>query len=361
MLPLASRSQGVVLVLGFHTGLGALIRSAVNSIWLATKLCKSPYIYWGRSCLYFHEELGGNIYTRLFAEPLGHGSICRVFHSKTVVYPPIYSPLKDGETIDSLDCRAKHCANHTSQKLTCAPLIQESDLCIVRQHLSDHEAMALLRTLGIPTSESAYTEETEEIFSAYFRPTKLVTSMAAKVWDESLGSRKGLVIGMHMRGTDKVIEKAVPSPRRYLRLIQKLRCHHQDVRYFLATDRGSYLELMKQKLGSFRIAAQDSVRSAGLTGLHFNRETAFQNAIEMTVDIELLARCDMVLAFPGSQIYWWLDIRRRTCGDGYKLLPVSAGLSDWLYAIIYALKRRGFQGLIKFLRWNRLTFLSLIK
>ncbi|MEA5516907.1 nodulation protein NodZ [Nodularia sp. UHCC 0506] len=357
------KDRGIIIILGWYFGLGALIQSTVNSIWLAKKLGKTPYIWWGHSCLYTDKALGGNTYSRLFQAPEDH--VLPTLAGRTSIYPKVWEPIASGKTIDVeiLDAQASALASCQNLHLTSYEHddIVASDLCIIYQYLSSDLARSIASAQGIIISEDQYIKECNDIFAYYFQPQPKIKASADAIWKEIFGNQKS-VIGMHCRGTDKVIEKAIPSPRDYLRTIQKLIKINKSDYFFIATDSQVYLERLKHelcKLGT--VGVQDIVRSQGRSALHFKPNGAFENGVAMVIDIELLCRCKVVFAFPGSQIFWWLSRKRDGEKLDFNLISVQPSIIEWVHPAFAVLRIQGWLGLINFLRIQKSRMLSFFK
>lgn len=351
--------KGTILILGSYLGLGALIQSTVNSIWLAKKLGKNPYIYWGQSCFYTDKEVGGNTYLRLFQEPKNHENLS--FSKNLSVYPTTWMPLNEVETVESLDAKADALRQSHHLTLMSSKEILESDLCIVYDYFSSDTARNLVSTLGVEISTEQFLKECSEIFADYFQPQTTIQMTAQHFWVNSFDRHYQLIVGMHLRGTDKVIEKAVPSPGQYLRLIRRSGYLRRDNAFFVATDSQPYLGDIQSQLSKSLVAFQEMPRSSGAVGLHYDSRTAFQNAVAMITDIELLSRCQVVFAFPGSQIFWWLTRKKEAEKLDFILVPVDPNWFDWFHAGWAVFRLQGWQGFLNFLRFQKPKFINYLK
>lgn len=351
--------KGTILILGSYLGLGALIQSTVNGIWLAKKLGKNPYIYWGQSCFYTDREVGGNTYLRLFREPKNHKNLS--FSKNLSVYPTVWMPLNEVETVESLDVKANVLRQSHHLTLMSSKEILESDLCIIYDYFSSDTARNLVSTLGVEISTGQFLKECSEIFADYFQPQATIQTSAQYLWNRFFDRHYQLTIGMHLRGTDKVIEKAVPSPHRYLSSIKRSGYLKKDSAFFIATDSQPYLESIQNQLSKSLVAFQDMPRSSGTVGLHYDSKTAFQNAVAMITDIELLSRCQVVFAFPGSQIFWWLTRKKETEKLDLILVPIEPNWRDWFQASWKVFRTQGWQSFLNFLRFQKPKLLAYLK
>jgi hypothetical protein len=355
-LPLEARSEhrGIMIILaGRNLGLGALIQSTVNSIWLAKKLGKVPYIWWGKSCLYTNKSTGGNTYPKFFHAHQDHLDL--ELSKYNLIYPSIWSSITLDDTLDELDNKAHSLviSPELEFKLEDRDFLTASDLCIVYQYLSSDLAQQLSGKNVIDPYEDKFHKECDEIFNHYFKPHKIIEESANAIWNQTFKTQLS-VLGIHCRATDKIVEHPLPSPHHYIKAARKLVIQQKFSAFFIATDSLLALNEIQSQLHKFGIVGtQDIKRSNGKSGIHFNPNGAFENGIEMLIDIELLCKCKVVLGFPGSQIYWWLSRKRNAENIDFTLLPVKAGTFNWFFAVFFILRTQGWTGLIQYLRMQK--------
>ena len=354
-------NNGVMIVLGYYLGLGALIQSTVNSIWLAQKLNKRVYIWWGKSCFYTDKLLEGNTYSKVFQEPYDHTLNLDLEREKITpkilcVYPTPWQSIAQHLTVEKIDIEATNLASSNNLELNSPERIVKSDICIVYQYLLSDFALNTVHSLGVFITKDQFLDECNIIFKKYFQPHPRIKISADALWSQLFTANQKLVIGLHLRGTDKVIEKPVPSPRKYLSIIKKMSDFRKASSFFIATDSEPYLQKLKSSLKSSYIGYQDIERSKGLSPLHYKLSGSgdgFANGVAMIIDIELLSRCQIVLAFPGSQIFWWLS--RKQAGENlpFSLQAVNPDLIDWVSAGYSVLRSHGLKAFIRFLRYQK--------
>jgi hypothetical protein len=113
--------------------------------------------------------------------------------------------------------------------------------------------------------------------------------------------------------------------------------------FFVATDQELHLNAITRYFKGQSVCSQQIDRSSTEVGIHFMQpftKFAYQNAIDMIVDIELLSQCKTLFAFPGSQIYWWLSIKRQAESLCFELIDVLPGKLDRLHWIRHLMKTK---------------------
>ncbi|MDX2256937.1 MAG: hypothetical protein NW214_15600 [Pseudanabaenaceae cyanobacterium bins.39] len=121
---------------------------------------------------------------------------------------------------------------------------------------------------------------------------------------------------------------------------------------------------MQKHLNKFFVGFQNITRSKDLSALHYqysHPSDGFNNGIAMMVDIELLSKSNIVLAFPGSQIFWWLERKQKSENLGFKLIPVNPDFFNWIYASFMVVRLLGFKAFLNFLRNQKSILLQHIR
>jgi len=101
------------------------------------------------------------------------------------------------------------------------------------------------------------------------------------------------VIGIHYRGTDKLLIEAVRVP--YEAVIETLTRMDSRIRFFIATDEHAFLEAMKENFGE-RVVYLDHHRSIDGTPVHHfdsgHESLGYTRGLEAILDAMILARCN---------------------------------------------------------------------
>ena len=361
----AKKSLNTVIIIGWYVGLGALIQSTVNSIWLSRKLGKKPVVWWGKSCLYTDKTQEGNTYARLFQAPSDNNlDNLDFYRPNLLVYPNEWQSINGVSTVEEIDLLAPDISLCHSLEINSHQKFIDSDLCIIYQYFSSDLAIELANLSGLKINKEDFLNECNDIFTQYFQPKTFIKDLAQNIWNDMSKSHKSHIIAMHLRGTDKFIEKAVPSPRRYIHTLKKLKYLTNDISFFIATDSESYLQVMQNHLRKYFVAFQNMSRSRDSSALHYHYQhpsDGFNNGVAMIIDIELLTKCETILAYPGSQIFWWLTRKQESENLTFTLIPVNPDCFNWIYAVWMVIRLMGFNAFLNFLRAQKSNLLSYIK
>lgn len=307
--------------------MGALIHSTVNAIWLASKLGFEPRIWWGARCLYNRPGDAGDCYRLFFQSPaaapdapcdLGRG-----------VYPATLAAVGFRIPFGVAEAEVATRMQATSWSEEDRDVLRAAQTAVLFQYLADDAAWKVAYGSGVPVRPDEMDAERDIIFRRYFAPRDHLLRRAKQTARGMWGDGRS-VVGVHVRATDKFGEKAVPSARRMAGEAFRVARAIGAETVFVATDSVDALRVCTAVLPpSLRVVSQDIRRGGGARGVHFDKGTAFQNGEDIVCDIELLAMCERVVAFPGSQVHWWLSMRLGRSEARQKLVGVHASLADW--------------------------------
>jgi len=138
----------------------------------------------------------------------------------------------------------------------------------------------------------------------WVQPTDEITAEADRQWATAVircSSPKPLVLGVHMRGTDKYIGAGKVGPDQYFPLIDSYIKQHEGqgavVRIYLATDDATYQQATAARYGE-RLAQQEGVDRASGSNAVWNTTSsagAHARGMQVVLDALLLSRCDYLL------------------------------------------------------------------
>ncbi len=104
------------------------------------------------------------------------------------------------------------------------------------------------------------------------------------------------VVGIHYRGTDKLLTEAVRVP--YEAVIDTLTRMNRRIRFFVATDEHAFLIAMRENFGQ-RVVCMDHHRSTDGTPVHHfdasHESLGYTRGMEAIMDAILLARCNGII------------------------------------------------------------------
>jgi hypothetical protein len=248
------QANGEKFVIGdfSKSGLFALFFGAVNNIVWAQKNGKIPVVYWGEDSLYFQK--GG-------------------YHGQHNVWEYYFEPVSDltyepGDTIYR-DYNAP------------------DNVCIPPGWNMAHGQ----ETYGRTFHESVKFEWHEAI-QKNIRIKPWVTEKVEKFYQDHMAGK--VVIGIHLRGTDKRAEVLQVPPTAIIERARQLAVS-TGIKpwFFVATDEERLLNLAKKKLGADRVLAYDSIRSKNGEPLHWlNQNNNGQHGEQVLIETLLLAHCD---------------------------------------------------------------------
>lgn len=115
------------------------------------------------------------------------------------------------------------------------------------------------------------------------------------------------MLGVHLRGTDKVVRRKV-APARYYAFVDAFLAAHPRALVFVATDDATYLSEMVRRYGDAVVFRQPGYRSANVI-----RDAALgarDKGADALLDALLLSRCDFLLKTTSalSEFAIWLNL-----------------------------------------------------
>lgn len=357
---IAKKEMGILLIMPRHYGLGAMIQMTVNALWLAKRLNKIPLIWWGENCFYRTND-GSNAYGKLFhssSEFCVNDTSHPLVPSGSRIYPRCWETALKTTSIEALE---KQIATDPSFMMIDwrredRSIIENAELCVLNGYLANDLAWELAGESFENFSEKHFVSECVELFDQFFRPQAEIVERANLIWNQNF-KVKSPVVGIHLRGSDKITEMALPSPNNFVNSALQIGRKIKASGYFLATDNEPGLKVFQRKIGrSNRLYAQSFQRTNGTSGLHFITKDGFQQAVDMIVDIECLSKCNAFLGFPGSQVFWWLMRVRDSRKLNFEVLRVVPTIFDLIACMIRLLRYKDMQVFITFLRYQKHAF-----
>ena len=130
------------------------------------------------------------------------------------------------------------------------------------------------------------------------------------------------VIGIHVRGTDKVWGGKKILPNDYMPFIDKISSRHKNVKIFLATDDPDYIRPIVEKYGNIvkYTNAQRDKENIFLS----NKGSNYHKGLEVLTDSLLLSKCNFLIksssAVSEFAIYFNLDLHNNSINLQYNCL-----------------------------------------
>lgn len=115
------------------------------------------------------------------------------------------------------------------------------------------------------------------------------------------------ILGVHLRGTDKVVRRKV-LPSRYYRLVDAFLAAHARALVFVATDDVGYLREMVRRYGDAIVYRQAGYSSANV--IRDERLAAREKGADALIDALLLSSCDFLIKTTSalSEFAIWLNL-----------------------------------------------------
>jgi hypothetical protein len=152
-------------------------------------------------------------------------------------------------------------------------------------------------------------DKSSQLIRRYIRPLGHVTAGLDEFWRQNVGNR--YCVGLHLRGTDKVLETPLPDWQRLFGFAERLvdKRPADSWRFFVATDEEKLLDAAEARFGG-SVVSQKVFRSTDGHPLHqpfpktsrnLQPETAmlerprYDIGLEAIRDALLLAKCDALI------------------------------------------------------------------
>jgi len=155
---------------------------------------------------------------------------------------------------------------------------------------------------GIPNGPGCYDEKfhkelkfaMHDAIEKYIRIKPVIREKIETFYQQHMQGK--LVIGIHLRGTDKLLEARAHNPQQILDKIAEFTVQIRQICwFFVATDEERLLDLAKQKFGD-RVISYNSRRSHNAIPVHYlpNKDGAIVGE-EVLIEAQLLSRCKLFI------------------------------------------------------------------
>lgn len=134
------------------------------------------------------------------------------------------------------------------------------------------------------------------LIQKYIKPNALVQSKIDRFYTEYLANKR--TIGIHIRGTDKIIEEKPVAASRMVE--QALEYADAETQFFIATDEKSIFNELMTLLATRKVVYYECARSEDGAPLHCvskkrSKSQIAQNGEDMVVEMILFSKCDLFL------------------------------------------------------------------
>ncbi len=293
-----------LLIKAYGWGFWADMEHVLGQLLAAELTGRTPIVHWGMNSLYC-DRFGDNAF-ELYYEPVSDCSLREVLRPGLSFYPPIWN--YKNALVEDLDKTAKQYRNLGDMMNSDADVLVSDTHCFPRPILEyvnkDHWAYGM-------TPIQIY----RVIAEKYLRLKSDIQKEIDDYYNKYIKD-KGPVLGVHVRGTDKVIEVANLSAlnRRYHMEIGRYIRDYGIKKIFLLTDSKQILDVFNHKYKDMVLTtncnrSEGSADKAVQVENYVNRR---RKGIEVIVDTYVAAKCDFFV------------------GNGYSNVSFAVNrLKDW--------------------------------
>lgn len=293
-----------LLIKAYGWGFWADMEHLIGQLLISELTDRTPVVHWGINSLY-SDTISTNAF-ELYYEPVSSCSLCNVLDPKYTFYPPIWS--YKNALVEDLDKTAAAYRNLGDMFNSNADVLVSDTHSFPRPILEyipkDHWAYGMTPILIY-----------RSIIKKYLRLKPDITVQIDDFYNKYIENEQP-VLGVHVRGTDKVIEVAnlnELNKRYHIQIRRQIKaCGIKKI--FLLTDSKKILDEYKRLYGDM-ILTTDCNRSSGSADKATQIENYIdrrQKGIEVLKDTYLAARCDYFI------------------GNGYSNVSFAVNrLKDW--------------------------------
>ena len=293
-----------LLIKAYGWGFWADMEHLIGQLLIAELTNRIPVVHWGMNSLY-SDTISTNGF-ELYYKPISPFSLRDVLRPEHTFYPPIWN-FKNAlvEDLDKTSAMYRDLGN-----------LMKSDADVV---VSDIHSFPRPILEYIPKNHWAYGMTPiliyRRIINKYLQLKPDITKEIDDFYNQHMKAQ-GLVLGVHVRGTDKVIEVAnLPAlNRKYHAEIRRHISEYGIKKIFLMTDSIKFLKEYRRLYGDM-IITTDCNRSSGSADKAVQIENYVdrrRKGIEIIKDTYLAARCDYFI------------------GNGYSNVSFAVNrLKDW--------------------------------
>lgn len=200
---------------------------------------------------------------------------------------PLYGreTAKPGDWFGQYFELSAHCAGRPAKRLLYSKIKAHSDY------------------FGDPKGSRISIERAHELFTRYLTIKDLVYDEADKVFP---ATKQGKRVGVHFRGTDKVVEAPRVAWTAVSDLVaDQIRCDSSITSIFVTSDEVAFIDFMRTIPFGIPIVTYDvEATSANGLAIHFSPGDPYVRALEALCIIVLLSRCDIVIRTPSHLSAW---------------------------------------------------------
>lgn len=292
-----------LLIKAYGWGFWADMEHVLGQLLVAELTGRIPYVHWGMNSLYC-DSFGANAF-ELYYEQVSGLTLREILRPEYTFYPPIWN-FKNA-LVEDVDKTAKNFRNLGDMMNSDADVLVSDTHCFPRPILE-----------YIPKEHWAFGMTPVQIYRVIARKYLRLKNDIQKEIDDFYEKNiedKGPILGVHVRGTDKVIEVAnLPAlNRRYNAEISRFIHDFKIKKIFLLTDSKQILDDYEKKYRDMIITTNCNRSEAESQAVQVENYTdRRRKGIEVLVDTYLAAKCDYFI------------------GNGYSNVSFAVNrLKDW--------------------------------
>ena len=300
-----------LIIQALPEGMVAVIRHTVHGLLLAELTNRVPVILWMGRFLYsnnlmFPRENG-------FIKYFENNGLCdiRLLQESCKTFAPFGWNEVNIARDDLIEYRSDEHRPEYQPLPPCDIILCKAD-CVVYTHYQHIIDILPLIPIGHEYYGLQNSVVARMIYQKYFSLAESV-SMALNHHRDLFHSGHR-VLGIHCRGSDKVSEHPLATPRAYKKAITKLMSDTD--RLFLATDSAQSAKQFRQWYAS-NLVMINCERSSGRRGIHFSAADRERAGRDFLVDAYLLSRCDLHFGNHGSHVSYFVQAMIRNHGEPY--------------------------------------------
>jgi len=289
----------------------AVIRNTINGLLLAELTNRIPVILWQNRFIYRNSDtaIDENSFIKYFKSN-GLTDLSPVQIGPKTFAPTCWNTSNIGQD-NLVDYRSNE--NRVGIKpLSPADIISSNAHVVVYTHYQHLVDIIPL----IPNNNEYYglcdRILSRRLYKKYFTLTDKVIDIVDRNREMFVGRARS--IGVHIRGSDKISEYALVTPRAFKKAISRF-MHISDV-LFLASDSDAAYKQFKKWYGD-KMVAIDCQRSPNNRGIHFSAADRERAGRDFIVDAYLLSQCDYHCGNHGSHMSYFVQSMVRTHGEPY--------------------------------------------
>ena len=293
-LPSHSSNPRYVIIREWMEGLWSDVDHVIGLCAFADATGRLPIVHWGAQSRY-RTSSPGNAWTELF-EPVSAATIQQAADQSSAIFPPRW-------TRDTLTGPIVGRWSGPHSRVSALTLLGRTEQTVVCDFHSGLSEMLPYMPPGHPLQGKPIVEARRIAVARYLRPVPAILKAVNEFQSAHFGP--GPMLGVHLRGTDKVGEQpdlaAINS--RYPAAIARHLSADPTMRMLLITDSQPFVEFCKNAYPG-RVITTAATRATDSVALHYMQGNHDRVALgaEVLIDTLLASRCDRFIGLATSNV-----------------------------------------------------------